>query len=79
MRSAAEGMKYTKLQGKSSKSPCILCSAAAYYCGAVALALSLPSLGVSSLDSGRLFDERPFFYPVSNVLLPKFGMLETPH
>src|SRR5436305_13067765 len=52
------------LHGKPLKSPCTLCVAAAYCCGAVALlALPLPSLGVSSLDLGRFFIRSgPFFF-----------------
>ena len=56
-------MSYVFLHGKRLKSPCTLCVAAAYCCGAVALlALLLPSLGVSSLDLGRFFIRSgPFF------------------
>src|SRR6478736_3858542 len=54
----------SSLHGKSLESPCTLCVAAAYCCGAVALlALLLPSLGVSSLDLGRFFIRSgPFFF-----------------
>src|SRR3954464_11076782 len=55
------------LHGKRLKSPCTLCVAAAYCCGAVALlALLLPSLGFSSLDLGRFFIRSgPFFFSAS--------------
>jgi len=52
--------------GKLAKNACALCSAIAYCCGAVALALPLPSLGVSSLDLGRLHASGPFFLPERN-------------
>src|SRR5581483_921609 len=54
-----EQLSHVFLHGKRLKSPCTLCGAAAYCCGAVALlALPLPSLGVSSLDLGRLRHSR---------------------
>src|SRR6478609_5447746 len=57
----------SSLHGKPLESPCTLCVAVAYCCGAVALlALLLPSLGVSSLDLGRFFIRSgPFFFQLS--------------
>src|SRR5262245_24385838 len=48
---------------KNVSTTCLLCGAGAYCCSAVTrlVASPPPSLGVSSLDLGRLHRRRPFF------------------
>src|SRR5437660_695267 len=71
-----EQLSHVFLHGKRLKSPCTLCDAAAYCCGAVALlALPLPSLGVSSLDLGRFFIRSgPFFFRSCFQLSARVGV-----
>src|ERR1700760_3431975 len=57
-----EQLSYVFLHGKPLKSPCALCVAAAYCCGAVALCVTAALLGRFLPRLGPLVhNERPFF------------------
>ncbi len=56
-------------RGKWVRRACALCDARAYYCGAATLLPPMPSLGVSSLDLGRLWQrKRPLSFWHARVL-----------